>query len=72
MFWIIHLLPGSAIPIVLLLWRPMSRWAYGSNDVEVNGQTAPGDERRAADIAPNLVMAVDPTFTDVRLEPLPY
>ena len=67
MFWIIHRLLGSAIPIVLLLWRPMSRWADGSNDVEVNGQTVPGDERRATGIAPNLVMAVDPTFTDVCL-----
>jgi hypothetical protein len=66
-FRIIHLLLGSAIPIVLLLWRPMSRWACGSNDVEVNGQTVPGDERRATGIAPDLVMAVDPTFTDVCL-----
>lgn len=67
MFWIIHLLLGSAIPIVLLLWRPMSRWAYGPYDVEVDGQTIVGDRRRGKGLCANLVLDVDPDFKDVCL-----
>ncbi len=28
-FWIVHLLLGSLIPIALLIWRPASRWVLG-------------------------------------------
>jgi tetrathionate reductase subunit A len=40
-------------------------WAYGSNDVVVDGQLIKGDKRRAAGICPNHVMQIDPVLKDV-------
>jgi anaerobic selenocysteine-containing dehydrogenase len=42
-------------------------WAYGSNDVVVDGDMIRGDKRRAAGLCPNLVMEVDPILKDVSL-----
>ena len=42
-------------------------WAYGSSDVEVDGQVIRGDPRRSAGTCPNPVMAVDPILKDVCL-----
>ncbi len=42
-------------------------WAYGSNDVEVDGQVITGDRRRASGIVPNPAMRVDPLLGDVCL-----
>jgi anaerobic selenocysteine-containing dehydrogenase len=42
-------------------------WAYGSNDVVVDGNMIRGDKRRAAGVCPNLVMEVDPILKDVCL-----
>ena len=42
-------------------------WAYGSCDVEVDGQRVRGDKRRAAGLCPNAVMDVDPIVQDVCL-----
>ena len=52
--------------VVAVSWH-YGHWAYGSNDVEVNGQTVHGDRRRAAGLCPNLVMATDPVLKDVSL-----
>jgi anaerobic selenocysteine-containing dehydrogenase len=52
--------------VVAVSWH-YGHWAYGSNDVEVDGVTVPGDRRRAAGLCPNLVMAVDPGLGDVCL-----
>ena len=35
-------------------------WAYGSNNVVVDGHLIKGDKRRAAGICPNHVMRLDP------------
>lgn len=40
-------------------------WAYGSNDVVVDGHLIKGDKRRAGGICPNHVMQVDPVLKDV-------
>ncbi|NOY69921.1 MAG: molybdopterin-dependent oxidoreductase [Deltaproteobacteria bacterium] len=40
-------------------------WAYGSNDVTVDGNRISGDPRRAAGICPNPVMRVDPVLKDI-------
>ena len=40
-------------------------WAYGSNNVVVDGHLIKGDKRRAAGICPNHVMQVDPILKDV-------
>ena len=40
-------------------------WAYGSNDVTVDGHLIKGDKRRAAGICPNHVMQIDPVLKDV-------
>jgi tetrathionate reductase subunit A len=40
-------------------------WAYGSNDVVVDGRLIKGDKRRAGGICPNHVMQVDPILKDV-------
>ncbi len=42
-------------------------WAYGSNDVVVDGNMIRGDRRRATGLCPNLVMEVDPILKDVSL-----
>ncbi|RMF51034.1 MAG: molybdopterin oxidoreductase, partial [Anaerolineae bacterium] len=42
-------------------------WAYGSNDVVVDGETIKGDPRRATGVVPNPVMWVDPVVGDVCL-----
>ena len=42
-------------------------WAYGSNDVVVDGHLIKGDKRRAAGICPNHVMQVDPVLKNVSL-----
>ncbi|MEE9211912.1 MAG: molybdopterin-dependent oxidoreductase [Phycisphaeraceae bacterium] len=52
--------------VVAVSWH-YGHWAYGSNDVEVDGQTIRGDRRRAAGLCPNLVMAADPVLKNVSL-----
>ncbi|RMH31636.1 MAG: molybdopterin oxidoreductase [Planctomycetota bacterium] len=52
--------------VVALSWH-YGHWAYGSRDVEVDGQRVKGDPRRAAGACPNPVMAVDPILNDVCL-----
>lgn len=52
--------------VVALSWH-YGHWAYGSQDVEVDGRPIKGDRRRAAGACPNPVMQVDPTLKDVCL-----
>lgn len=42
-------------------------WAYGSNDVEIDGKIVPGDERRGTGTVPNPAMRLDPVLGDVCL-----
>lgn len=52
--------------VVAASWH-YGHWAYGSNDVVVDGQVISGDERRSRGIVPNPIMAVDPVLQDVCL-----
>ncbi|MFQ5343205.1 MAG: molybdopterin-dependent oxidoreductase, partial [Anaerolineae bacterium] len=54
--------PGT----VAVSWS-YGHWAYGCNDVEVDGQIVRGDRRRANGIVPNPAMRVDPALGDVCL-----
>ena len=54
--------PGT----VAVSWS-YGHWAYGCNDVEVDGQVVKGDLRRANGIVPNPSMRVDPALGDVCL-----
>lgn len=42
-------------------------WAYGSNDVHVDGSLIKGDSRRATGICPNPVMLIDPVLKNMCL-----
>ncbi len=53
------ILPGT----VAASWH-FGHWAYGGNDVEIDGEIVPGDTRRTAGICPNAVMLVDPKLGD--------
>ena len=57
---------GMRPGVVAVSWH-YGHWAYGSNDVSIDGQMVRGDERRAAGLCPNPVMAVDPILGDVAL-----
>jgi anaerobic selenocysteine-containing dehydrogenase len=52
--------------VVAVSWH-YGHWAYGSNDIEVDGTVVHGDKRRAKGLCPNVVMAVDPALGDVCL-----
>jgi len=52
--------PGT----VAASWH-FGHWAYGSNDVEIDGEKVKGDERRKAGMCPNSVMLVDAHLGDV-------
>ncbi len=54
--------PGT----VAVSWS-YGHWAYGSNTVEIDGQSIPGDPRRGTGIVPNPAMWVDPSVGDVCL-----
>ncbi|RMH74863.1 MAG: molybdopterin oxidoreductase, partial [Actinomyces sp.] len=56
------ILPGT----VAASWS-YGHWAYGSNDVEIDGEVVHGDERRRSGLCPNSVMLVDPVLGDVCL-----
>ncbi|WP_374711568.1 molybdopterin-dependent oxidoreductase [Symbiobacterium terraclitae] len=45
-------------------------WAYGTNDITVNGVTVKGDLRRGRGIHANAAMRVDPVLRDVSLQDL--
>ena len=57
---------GMRPGVVGVSWH-YGHWAYGSNDVVVDGVDIAGDERRAAGICPNPLMAVEPALGDVCL-----
>lgn len=56
------LLPG----VLAVSWH-YGHWAYGSNDVVVDGSRVRGDRRRGRGLCPNPVMAIDPVLRDVTL-----
>jgi len=44
--------------VVALSWH-FGHWAYGATDVEVDGETVKGDERRSKGLCPNAAMLLD-------------
>lgn len=44
--------------VVAVSWH-FGHWAYGSSDVEIDGETVKGDERRAKGACPNAAMMLD-------------
>ncbi|MCZ7573592.1 MAG: molybdopterin-dependent oxidoreductase [Ardenticatenaceae bacterium] len=62
----VKVLEGLRPGTVAVSWS-YGHWAYGSNDVEVDGQIIRGDPRRASGIVPNPSMRVDPVLGDVCL-----
>jgi len=57
---------GMRPGVVAASWS-YGHWAYGSNDVEVDGQMIKGEARRARGIVPNPAMRIDPVLGDVCL-----
>lgn len=62
----INIVEGMRPGTVAVSWH-YGHWAYGSNDVVVDGHTIPGDRRRASGICTNHLLAVDPVLKDVCL-----
>ncbi|RMF15130.1 MAG: molybdopterin oxidoreductase [Candidatus Dadabacteria bacterium] len=54
-------------PGALTVSWSFGHWAYGSNDVEVDGAIIPGDARRRAGLCTNAVLLVDPDLGNVCL-----
>ncbi|NIA25441.1 MAG: molybdopterin-dependent oxidoreductase [Gammaproteobacteria bacterium] len=61
----VKVMEGMRPGTVGLSWR--GHWAYGSNDVVIDGQTIKGDPDRASGTVPNPAMRLDPIVGDVSL-----
>jgi tetrathionate reductase subunit A len=62
----VKVLEGLRPGVVTVAWS-YGHWAYGSNDVEIDGQVIAGDPRRATGTVPNPSMRIDPVLGDVSL-----
>ncbi len=62
----VRVIEGLRPGTVSVSWS-YGHWAYGSNDVVINGETVKGDPRRARGTVPNPVMWLDPVVGDVCL-----
>jgi anaerobic selenocysteine-containing dehydrogenase len=60
----VQIMEGVRPGVVAVSWH-YGHWAYGSNDVYVDGEHIRGDSRRAGGLCPNHVMSVDPVLGDV-------
>lgn len=58
---------GVRKDVVAVSWS-YGHWAYGANDIIVDGKVIKGDRRRATGICPNAVMRVDPVLKNVSME----
>lgn len=61
----VKVMEGMRPGTVGLSWR--GHWAYGSNDVVIDGETIKGDPARASGTVPNPAMRIDPVVGDVCL-----
>jgi len=61
----VKVMEGMRPGTVGLSWR--GHWAYGSNDVVIDGETIKGDPARASGTVPNPAMRLDPVVGDVCL-----
>jgi len=62
----VRAIEGIAPGTVAVSWH-YGHWAYGSNDVVVDGKTVTGDRRRGTGILPNPAMRLDPSVNAVCL-----
>ncbi len=62
----VKVIEGMRPGTVAVSWS-YGHWAYGSNDVEIDGQVVKGDARRATGTVPNPSMRIDPVVGDVCL-----
>ncbi len=63
---IVKVIEGLRPGVTSVAWS-YGHWAYGSNDVEIDGETVKGSELRASGIVPNPAMRLDPVLQDVCL-----
>ncbi len=63
----VKLTQGVRKGVVAVSWS-YGHWAYGANDVVVDGKVIKGDRRRKTGLCPNSVMRVDPYLKNVTLE----
>ncbi|GBD85893.1 tetrathionate reductase subunit A precursor [bacterium BMS3Abin02] len=61
----VDVMEGMRPGTIALSWR--GHWAYGSNDVVIDGLTIKGDPARASGTVPNPAMRIDPVVGDVCL-----
>ncbi len=61
----VKVMEGMRPGTIGLSWR--GHWAYGSNDVVIDGQRVKGDPERASGTVPNPAMRIDPVLGDVCL-----
>ena len=62
----VNIVEGIRPGTLAVSWH-YGHWAYGSNDVGVDGQRIQGDRRRAAGICSNHILAVDTVLKEVGL-----
>jgi len=62
----VKVMEGIRPGVVAVSWS-YGHWAYGSNDVEIDGQTIAGDSLRSSGLVPNPAMRLDPVLGDVCL-----
>ena len=62
----VKVMEGLRPKTVAISWH-FGHWAYGSQDVVMDGKRIPGDKRRRTGLCPNVVMLTDPYLKDVCL-----
>lgn len=62
----LRIIQGVRPGVVTMSWH-FGHWAYGSNDVEIDGQIVKGDSRRKDSACPNPIMAIDNSLKNMCL-----
>jgi anaerobic selenocysteine-containing dehydrogenase len=62
----VKVIEGIRPGVAAVSWS-YGHWAYGSNDVEIDGLTIAGDQLRSSGLVPNPAMRLDPVLGDVCL-----
>jgi anaerobic selenocysteine-containing dehydrogenase len=65
----VKIVEGMRPGVVAISWH-FGHWAYGANDVIIDGVRIPGDERRRSGLCPNAIMLADPVLKNVTLQDL--
>ena len=62
----VRVIQGIRPGVVTMSWH-FGHWAYGSSDVEIDGQIVKGDSRRKDSACPNPVMSLDKSLKNMTL-----